>query len=95
MTYAYQIFGHFHADEKETKELIAQLNTTFEPWGGLISRTVLDVPEDDIISVLYICEDRESALKGQKRVQGLIEKFEEHVGFSTEFIFEVNDNRSF
>ena len=77
------------------KELVAKLNTTFEPWGGLISRTVLYVPEDDIISVLYICEDRESALKGQKRVQGLIEKYEEHVDFNNEFFFEINDNRSF
>ena len=95
MTFAYQIFGHFLADKKETHEFLAKFNKTFEPWTGLISRTVLDVPDDQIVSVLYICEDLESALMGKKRVHGLIEQYDKQVGFNTEFIFEVNDNRSF
>ena len=95
MTFAYHIFGHYYADEKETAELLAELNKSFEPWAGLISRTVFTRTEDEILSVLYICEDRESVLKGQKRVHELRVQNEEQVGFYTEFIFEVNDNRSF
>ncbi len=95
MAFAYHIFGHYYADEKETTELLAQLNQSFEPWDGLISRTVFTATKDQIISVLYICEDKETALKAQKRVHELREQNEEQVGFYTEFIFEVNDNRSF
>jgi hypothetical protein len=95
MTFAYHIFGHLYADEKETANLLAELNQSFEPWTGLTSRTVFTATEDQIVSVLYICEDIESALKGQKRVHELIEQYGELVGFNTEFIFEVNDNRSF
>ena len=95
MAWAYQIFGHFYATEKETTDLLAQLNKVFTPWDGLISRTVFTRTEDEILSVLYICEDMEAALHAKKRVHELREQNGEQVGFNTEFIFEVNDNRSF
>ena len=95
MPFAYQIFGNYIADKKETADFLAKLNQTFEPWSGLISRTIFTVSKDQIVSSLYICEDLETALKAQKRIHELREQNDAQVGFNTEFIFEINDNRNF
>ena len=95
MLFAYQIFGNFDSTVKETDALLSEVGKAFEPWESLISRTVFLEKEKKVFSSLYICKDKETALLAQKRVQELVEKNEEHVGFTTEFIFEIKEEKNY
>ncbi len=78
-----------YRDSKQVAELVTEVNESFEGFEGLISRTIFSDVENDLASTQYIYEDRKTALKAQKRVQELMEKYEEVIGFSSEFIFKV------
>lgn len=89
MMYAYQMFGQLDADEETRIKLFNELNETFEPWEGLVSRTVFWDEENEVGNVVYICETRDSAIRAQKRVKELVQKYDEIVGYTTELVSKV------
>ena len=89
MTYAYQIFGVVYTTVKELNGFLDEHRSRFENMPGLISRRVFFQLEGDVASGLYICEDKETAEKIKVIVNEIVEKYEEHIGFTTEFIFKI------
>ena len=83
------MFGNVYTNEKELNGLIGEYRSRFVNFPGLISRQIFFNLEGDVASSLYICEDKETAEKIKVIVNELIEKYDEHVGFTTEFIFKL------
>ena len=92
MAYVYQIFGQLYKNSKEFEILVEEVANTFEDVDGLVSKTILSDIENETASALYLCKDRETALLAQERIKGILEKYDEHIGFTTEFIFKVIEN---
>ena len=89
MLYAYQMFGQLNSSKETRIKLFNELNDSFEPWEGLVSRTVLWDEENEIGNVIYLCRTQESALRAKKRVKELVEKYDEIVGYTTELLSTV------
>ena len=83
------MFGQLEANEETRTKLFKELNEIFEPWEGLISRTMFYDEENEVGNVVYLCETRESALIAQERVKRLLEEYAEIAGFTTELFSKV------
>jgi hypothetical protein len=81
--------GHLNADEKEGYELFKEVNTSFETWEGLISRTVFWDKENGVATGIYLCESKESALKARDYAREMLERYNDLAGFTTELFGEV------
>ena len=85
--YAYHIFGiitseHMLKMSEETSHL-------FDDIDGLISRYGFSNVSDEISSGIFFCEDLESAEKIKEKVNKIMEKYDEYIGYTTEFIYKV------
>ena len=89
MDYAYQIFGNYYRDEKEFIRLSMVHRDKFLNISGVKEIHMFSQMEDEIASLLFICEDRESAEKAKKIMNEILSDIDEDVGFHTEFIFRL------
>lgn len=95
MVYAYQIFGNFFQNEKELKRISEEYRSRFEKFDGLISRYVFEKLAEEVASGLYICRDKETAEKIKAIVHEIRDKYDEDIGFTTEFIFKIVENENY
>ena len=59
MVYAYQIFGNYFRDENEIKKISDLHRSSFEKIPRLKSNYVFSKIEDEVVSVLYVCDDKQ------------------------------------
>ena len=69
--------------------MLKENDENFEPWEGLISRSILWDKEAEIATVIYLCETLESVEKAKKHVHSEREKYEELLDYWTELNAKV------
>jgi hypothetical protein len=92
MTYAYQSLGTYNCTEEEFLELIKQLSNEIITFEGLLSKTFYYNTELKQGSVIYLCDDKEAALKAREYSHEILEKYPDVPEFYTEFIWKVNNS---
>ncbi len=50
------------------------------------------IKEDEVASLLFVCDDRETAEVVQESMKGILKKHNTDIGFHTEFVFKLLDN---
>jgi hypothetical protein len=89
MKYAYLIFGILYRNEEEIKQMSDESSHLFDGIDGLISRHLFSNIEDQMASALFFCEDLESAEMVKEKMHVIIEKYDEYIDYTTEFIYKV------
>ena len=89
MLYAYHIFGIVYRSEEEMYQMINESTKSFEGIDGLVSRQTFQNVDDQIASALFICDDLETVGIVKEIMNELIEKYDEFIGFTTEFSYKI------
>jgi hypothetical protein len=71
---------------KQMLKMSEEASHMFDDIDGLISRYGFSNISDEISSGLFFCDDLESAEKVKEKVHEIIEKYDEYIGYTTEFI---------
>jgi hypothetical protein len=92
MTYAFQSLGTYNCTEEEFLELIKNVSKEKIIFEGLLSKTFYYNTELKQGSVIYLCENKDAALKAREISQKIVEKYPDVPEFYTEFIWKVNES---
>ena len=73
-------------------EISEQKRNMIDEIQGITSRYLLSKLDEEVASAMYVCKDRETAEKVQSVFNEIMNEYENDIGFTTEFIFELIDS---
>lgn len=91
--YVYHIFGML--TRENMLKMSEDTSHMFDDVEGLITRYGLSNVNDEITSGLFFCESLESAEAVKRKVHEVVEKYDEYVGYTTEFIYKIVDSMNY
>jgi hypothetical protein len=95
MVYVYQVFGNYYKDKIEMLQISEQKRSKIDEIQGITSRYLLSKLDEKVASAMYVCKDKETAEKVQKVFREIMDEYDDDIGFSTEFIFELIDSAKY
>ena len=76
-------------------EISEQKRNMIDEIQGITSRYLLSKLDEEVASAMYVCKDRETAEKVQSVFREIMDEYEDDIGFTTEFIFELIDSAKY
>jgi hypothetical protein len=95
MVFVYQVFGNYYKDKIEMLQISEQKRSMIDEIQGITSRYLLSKLDDEVASAMYVCKDKETAEKVQKVFREIMDEYDDDIGFTTEFIFELIDSAKY
>jgi hypothetical protein len=92
MVYVYQVFGNYFKGNKELLQISVNKRSIIDEIQGIKSRFLMSQLGYEVASTMYVCRDKETAEKIQTVFREIMNEYDEDIGFTTEFIFELVDS---
>ena len=92
MPYVYQISGVLDGTTEDMMTISKNARERIDAIEGIHHRLLMKQDNDVVASSLYVCADKETALKVQKVMQEIINEYSDLSPFNTEWIFEIIDS---
>jgi hypothetical protein len=92
MPYVYQISGVLEGTTEDMMTISRKARDRIDAIEGIHHRLLMKQDNDAVASSLYVCVDKDTALKVQKVMQELLNEHADLSPFNTEWVFEVIDS---